>query len=78
MIAWHRAGNLPQMININGFKFNSVNIMSKVTRVATQRCGSREEWVTSYKLPYSDGGVHFQYYMETEQNTEKVSITNGT
>ena len=49
-----------------------------VTRVATQGCGSQEEWVTSYKLQYSDDGVHFQYYMETEQNTEKVSITNGT
>ena len=47
-----------------------------VTRVATQGCGSQEEWVTSYKLQYSDDGVYFQYYMEAGQNTEKVSITN--
>ena len=47
-----------------------------VTRVAIQGCGSQEEWVTSYKLQYSDDGVYFQYYMEAGQNTEKVSITN--
>ena len=47
-----------------------------VTRVATQGCGSQEEWVTSYKLQYSDDGVYFQYYMEAGQNTEKVSIKN--
>ena len=46
-----------------------------VTRIATQGCGREEEWVTSYKLQYSNDGVNFQYYMEKGQNTEKVSIT---
>ncbi|CAH3158948.1 unnamed protein product, partial [Porites evermanni] len=42
-----------------------------VTRIATQGCGREEEWVTSYKLQYSNDGVNFQYYMEKGQNTEK-------
>jgi len=46
-----------------------------VTRVATQGCGREEEWVTSYKLQYSNDGVNFQYYMEKGQNTEKASVT---
>ena len=44
-----------------------------VTRIATQGCGRRPEWVKSYKLQYSDDGENFQYYMETGKNTEKVT-----
>ena len=44
-----------------------------VTRIATQGCGRRPEWVQSYKLQYSDDGENFQYYMETGKNTEKVT-----
>ena len=43
-----------------------------VTRIATQGCGMPEEWVTSYKLQYSDDGEIFQYYIETGKTTEKV------
>ena len=43
-----------------------------VTRIATQGCGMPEEWVTSYKLQYSDDGEIFQFYVETGKNTEKV------
>ena len=44
-----------------------------VTRIATQGCDRPEEWVTSYKLQYSDDGEIFQYHMESGQNTEKVT-----
>ena len=41
------------------------NQHAKVTRVATQgRNASYSQWVTKYKLQYSDDGVNFQYYWE--------------
>ena len=45
-----------------------------VTRVATQgRNGtSYRQWVTKYKLQYSDDGENFKYYTEEGQNIHKV------
>ena len=41
------------------------NQHAKVTRVATQgRNAAYSQWVTKYKLQYSDDGVNFQYYQE--------------
>ena len=46
---------------------------SKVTRVATQgRNGYWNEYVSSYKLQYSNDGVTFQYYREPGEDTDKV------
>ena len=54
---------------------------TKVTRVATQGRNyssqwnrSHSQWVTKYKLQYSDDGVNFQYHREQGQNTIKVKI----
>lgn len=55
---------------------------TKITRVATQGrnyspswpYGSHSQWVTKYKLQYSDDGVTFQYYKE--QGVVKVIIKN--
>ena len=47
---------------------------NKITRVATQgRNGAYPEWVTKYKLQYSDNGVNFQYYREPGEATDKVN-----
>ena len=46
------------------------NQYTKVTGVATQ--GAFIEWVTEYKLTYSDDGVNFQYYKEQGQMADKV------
>ena len=40
------------------------NQHTKVTRVATQGRSGYSQWVTKYKLQYSDDGVSFQYYWE--------------
>ena len=41
------------------------NQHAKVTQVATQgRNAAYSQWVTKYKLQYSDDGVNFQYYQE--------------
>ena len=44
----------------------------KVTRLATQESDYYEDWVTTYKLQYSDDGVNFLYYREKGQTTDKV------
>ena len=58
------------------------NQFTKVSRVATQGrdyssqwpWGHHRQWVTKYKLQYSDDGVNFQYYREQGQSKEKVKI----
>ena len=44
------------------------NQHAKVTRVATQgRNAAYSQWVTKYKLQYSDDGVNFKYYRDQGQ-----------
>ena len=45
-----------------------------VTGVASQgrNAYSSGQWVTKYKLQYSDDGVIFQYYKEQGQDADKV------
>jgi len=55
------------------------NQSTTVTRVATQGrhyssqwpYGPHSQWVTKYKLQYSDDGVTFRYYREQGQTTDK-------
>ena len=47
---------------------------TKVTRVATQGRHNTAQWVTKYKLQYSNDGVNFHYYMEPRKMGEKVRI----
>ncbi len=51
---------------------------TKVTRVATQGRNDAEQWVTKYKLQYSNNGVNFQYYRDQGQTTDKVKQTKTT
>ena len=47
---------------------------TKLTSIATQgRNGNiRSQWVTKYKLQYSEDGVNFHYYKEAGQSSPKV------
>jgi len=45
---------------------------TNVTRVATQGRNGYPQWVTKYKLQYSNDGVNFQYYSNQEQTADKV------
>ena len=47
---------------------------TKVTRVATQGRGDSPQWVTKYKLQFSNDGVNFHYYMEPRKIENKVRI----
>ena len=51
---------------------------TKITRIATQGNPDADEWVTEFKLQYSDDGQIFHYYKEQGQNTDKVSIHTVT
>ena len=49
------------------------NIYTRVTRVATQgRNGDFTQWVTRYKLQYSNDGENFQFFRERGQSADKV------
>ncbi len=45
---------------------------TKVTRVATQGRGDYPQWVTKYKLEFSNDGVNFQYYRGQGKVIDKV------
>ena len=43
-----------------------------LTRLATQGRTGSSEWVTKYKLQYSDDGMNFQFYKEHGDKSAKV------
>ena len=62
--------------NANQWLQIDLRVQHRVTRVATQgRNGAHSQWVTEYKLQYSNDGVMFQYYREEGQATDKVKNT---
>ena len=48
------------------------NQHTKVTRIATQGRNAYNQWVTKYKLLFSDNGVNFHYYKEQGNQAIKV------
>ena len=45
---------------------------TNVTSVASQGRNDSLQWVTKYKLQYSNDGVNYQYYREQGQTADKV------
>ena len=45
---------------------------TKLTSIATQGRNGHSQWVTKYKLLYSDDGVNFHYYRAAGQSWPKV------
>ena len=62
-----RHNNLGQWLQID-----LGNKHTKVTGLATQGRNGYHQWVTKYKVQYSDDGVNFQYYTEQGQVGSKV------
>ena len=54
------------------FQIDLRNQNTKVTRVATQGRNAYGQWVTKYKLQYSNDGQNFHYYREHGQYAIKV------
>ena len=61
-----RPNNIDQWIQIDLVRY--VN----VTGIATQGRNAYHQWVTKYKLQYSDDGVNFHYYKLPGQSSSKV------
>lgn len=51
------------------------SLYTKTTRVATQGRNGAENWVTKYKLKFSNDGVNFTCYREPGESYEKVKST---
>jgi len=49
---------------------------AEVTRVATQGRNNLPQWVSSYKLQYSNDGVNFRYYKDQGQTAYKVNYVS--
>ena len=45
---------------------------TRIARFATQGRNAFNQWVTKYKLEYSNDGIHFQYYREHGHPNYKV------
>jgi len=70
--AWSaRYNNMNQWLQIDLIDQNT-----RVTRVATQGRNNVDQWVTRYKLEYSNDGRHFQYHREQGQTYDKVRKNN--
>ncbi|XP_022805050.1 uncharacterized protein LOC111342257 [Stylophora pistillata] len=52
-----------------------LGIYTRVTRVATQGLNANDEWVTKYRIQYSDDGGNFQYYKQ--QGDNKWTVLTG-
>ena len=49
-------------------------IHTKLTRIVTQGRNAFDQWVTKYKLQYSEDGVTFHYYQLPGQSSPKVYL----
>ena len=47
---------------------------TKLTSIATQGRNAHSQWVTAYKLQYSEDGVNFYYYKVPGQSSPKVNV----
>ena len=53
------------------------NLQTTVTRVATQGRNGYSQWVTKYKLQYSEDGMNYHYYREYGQRVDKKFAANS-
>ncbi len=64
---WSAGGNdLNQWIQVD------LRSTTRVTSIATQGRNKVNQWVTKYKLQYSDDGINFLYYKSSFKSTPKV------
>ena len=55
------------------FQIDLASRYTEVTRVATQGRNDYPQWVTKYKLQYSNDEVSFQYYRDQGKTAYKVN-----
>ncbi len=63
-----RTNDVNQWIQVDLLKY------AKLTGIATQGRNGHNQWITKYKLEYSDDGVTFNYYTVPGQGSPKVTF----
>ena len=69
-----KAGSWSARVN-DGNQWLQIDLGNRYTRVAgvtTQGRNGYSQWVTKYRLQYSDNGVNFKYYRDPRQVAAKV------
>ena len=62
-----------QMDDFNQWLQVDLGSYTKVSRVATQGKNGLDQWVTKYKIQYSDDGETFSVYKEPGTSSDKVT-----
>ena len=66
-VAWSSLNNdIYQWLQVD------IGTYTTVTRIATQGRSDMEQWVTKYRLQYSEDGVNFHCYKALAQDSAKV------
>ena len=68
-----RGGWTTDVHNANQWIQVALQRYTKITGIATQGRSDASQWVTKYKLLYSNDGVTFQYYKLPGQSSPKVN-----
>ena len=69
-----RGGWSARYNNANQWIQVALRSYTKLTSIATQGRNAHSQWVTKYKLQYSDDGVNFHYYKVPGQSSPKVNL----
>ena len=68
-VAWSSLNNdIYQWLQVD------IGTYTTVTRIATQGRSDMEQWVTKYRLQYSEDGVNFHLYKALGQDSAKVRL----
>ena len=67
-----QGGWLPLKSDLNQWLQVDLGSYIRVTRVATQGRDGYDEWVTKYRLQYTDDEVSFKFYKEPRESSAKV------
>ena len=67
--SWSAARN-----DVNQWLQVDLGSYTTVTKIATQGRNGYSQWVTEYRLQYSDDGVTFQFFKEPQSSSAKVGI----
>ncbi len=67
-----QGGWAPLKSDLNQWLQVNLGSYIRVTRVATQGRDGYDQWVTKYRLQYSNDGVTFEFYQEMHERSAKV------
>ena len=73
--AGYKQGSWSSRINdVNQWLQVDLGSYATVTKVATQGRNGNSQWVTQYRVQYSDDGETFQFFKESQRTSAKVGI----